>query len=68
MFVNGVQLGAKAGLFAVLSDQKSLGVGIVMDLAYIRSYESDSRCFSASNDCNDTNNTAFAALSGALLF
>lgn len=69
-FVNGVQYGGKAALFMAMSDQS--GLGIVLDVAFTRSYESDSRCFESNGvgelDCNQTNNTAFGALSGALLF
>jgi hypothetical protein len=70
MFVNGVQIGAKAGLFAALSD--GVAIGVVLDLANTQSKESDSRCFESSGfgelDCNNTDSTSFAALSGALFF
>jgi hypothetical protein len=67
MFVNGPQLGAKMGVFETSSNWISLG--LVADVAYTRSYKSSSRCLGADDvDCNDTKNTAFVALSAALLF
>jgi hypothetical protein len=69
MFVNGPQIGTKMGVFVALSRWVALGVAI--DLAYTRSRESDSRCFETNGvgelDCNNTKNTAFGALSAALL-
>jgi hypothetical protein len=69
MFVNGPQVGAKMGVFVALSRWAALGVAI--DLAYTRSRASDSRCFETNGvgelDCNNTKNTAFGALSAALL-
>jgi hypothetical protein len=67
LFVNGPQIGAKLGLFE--SGASWIALGVVVDLAYTRSYKSSSRCFGAGDaDCNDTKNTAFGALSAAFLF
>jgi hypothetical protein len=67
MFVNGPEVGAKVGLFGVGASW--IGLGVVADLTYTRSYKSSSRCFGTGElDCNDTKNTAVGALSAALLF
>ena len=69
-FVNGVQIGAKVGLFVALHE--GVALGIMVDLANTRSDTEDSRCFESNGfgelDCNQTNSTAFAAVSGGIFF
>ncbi len=65
-YVNGPQLGARMGLFLVVTH--FLAVGVVVDLSYIRAYsKSKNRCFSAEPDCNDAVNTVLGSLTLAVL-
>jgi hypothetical protein len=69
-FVNGVQIGAKLGLFVALHE--GVALGMMLDLANTRSSTEDSRCFESNGigelDCNQTDSTAFAAVSGGIFF
>lgn len=67
-FVNGIQIGAKLGLFWALHEGGALGV--MLDLANTRSSTPNSRCFQTNGDqdCNETDSVAFAAVSGGIFF
>jgi hypothetical protein len=69
-YVNGIQIGAKAGLFVALHE--GVALGFMLNLANTQSNTSDSSCFGSNGsgevDCNQTDSTALAAVSGGIFF